>query len=91
MTSFNSQAAILSRLIKPETDDLSPDAARSLLRLRFDESDLSRMDELAARAREGALTEEERSEVENYERVGHLLALLHSKARRALSRVSAAS
>jgi hypothetical protein len=35
----DSDSAILSRLIRPERDDLSPDAARSLLKLEFEEQD----------------------------------------------------
>jgi hypothetical protein len=44
------------------------------------------MDELAAKARAGTLQAEERAEAENYEHVGHLLALMQSKARRSLHR-----
>jgi hypothetical protein len=45
------------------------------------------MDVLAEKARKGALEEEERAEAENYEHVGHLLAMMQSKARRSLKRV----
>ena len=39
---------------------------------------------LAERNQEGALAAEEREELQNYVKAGHLLALLHSKARRSL-------
>jgi hypothetical protein len=42
------------------------------------------MHELAAKAREGTLTPAEQAEINNYERVGYLLGVLHSKARRSL-------
>jgi uncharacterized protein YnzC (UPF0291/DUF896 family) len=42
------------------------------------------MNALAERAREGTLTADEREELENYRRVGHLLGLMQSKARIAL-------
>ncbi len=85
----SSEAAILGRVIRPEEDDLAPEAARSILRLGFLPQDLERMDELAAMARDGALTEADRAEVERYEHVGHLLALLKSKARRSIARANA--
>lgn len=87
----NSEAAILERVIRPEEDDLAPEAARSILRLGFRPRDLERMDELAARAREGTLTEADRAEVASYEHVGHLIALLKSKARRSLSWANASA
>ena len=91
MTPINSEAAILTRVLEPEVDDLSTEAARYLLRLNFRADDLKRMDELAAKSRDGALKFEERAEVENYEHVGHLLALMQSKARRSLNRAGSSS
>lgn len=85
MPTVNSEAAILKRLIEPEKDDLTPDTARYILRLSFRDTDLERMDELAAKARAGTLGEDERAEIENYEHVGHMLALMQSKARRSLA------
>jgi hypothetical protein len=79
-------AAILSRIIRPERDDLSPEAAQSLLRLAFDEQDRAQMHELALRAQHGELTVEEQDEIESYRRIGRLVDLMHSKARRSLKR-----
>jgi uncharacterized protein YnzC (UPF0291/DUF896 family) len=82
-----SDVAILDRLIRPERDDLSAAAAaRDLLKIDFEPGDIERMHELAAKAREGVLTPAERAEIHEYDRVGHVLALLHSKARRSLKR-----
>jgi len=64
--------------------NLPPEAARCILGLRFPERDRKRMDELAAKARHGSLSEQERDEIENYERVGSFLSLLKAKARRSL-------
>jgi uncharacterized protein YnzC (UPF0291/DUF896 family) len=80
------EAAILGRLIRPENDDLTPDAARSILGLDFDEQDRKRMHELALKAQAGALTEAEEAELASYRGVGRLLDLLRSKARRSLKR-----
>ncbi|MFS8068728.1 MAG: hypothetical protein ACMG6S_20400 [Byssovorax sp.] len=86
-----SESAILSRLIRPERDDLSPDAARSLLKLEFDEQDLARMHALTLQAQSGSLTGAELSELDSYRRVGHLLDLMRSKARRSLQGKSSAA
>lgn len=82
--SASSQGEILLRLIVPEKGDLSPDAAHSLLELQFTDDDQQYMDELAAKARQGTLTDAERAELDNYERVNNLLGILKSKARRSL-------
>ncbi len=42
------------------------------------------MRELLAKAKEGTLTANEEVEMDNYERVGHMLSLMKSKARRSL-------
>jgi hypothetical protein len=63
---------------------LTPAAAEGILALGFDQADKDRMHALAAKAREGALTPEEQAEVEAYSRVGSLLGILQSKARRVL-------
>lgn len=81
-----SDAAIMSRLIKPEAEDLSAEAAESLLRLRLDPRDLDRMHELTTKNQDGLLTLDEQAEIDSYRRVGFLLDLMHSKARRSLKR-----
>jgi hypothetical protein len=63
-------------------EDLTPAVARALLKLRFGESDLARMQTLSAKAQAGTLTAEEHNEIEQYERVACTLDILHSKARR---------
>ena len=60
--------------------------ARYILTLGFDAEDQARMSELAERNQEGALASEEQVELQNFVKAGHLLALLHSKARRSLKR-----
>ncbi len=78
------EAAILGRLVVPDEPRLSPAAAEGILALGFDQDDKERMHELAAKARAGTLTAREKAEVEAYSRVGSLLGILHSRARRAL-------
>ena len=81
-----SEAAIFSRLIRPEEDSLTVEAAESLLRIRFDRSDLDRMLELVTKNQEGRLTKSDKAEMENYRRVSFLLDLMHSKAHRSLKK-----
>lgn len=79
------EAAIWTRVIHPD-GEISQEAARTLLKLEFPESDQQRMHELAVKAQEGTLTSEEESAIDNYERVGTMLAILKSKARKILKR-----
>jgi hypothetical protein len=79
-----SEVAILSRVLEPDQPTLPPEAARALLALEFGPADKERMRQLSAKAREGSLTPDEQAETNNYERVGHLLNILRSKARRSL-------
>jgi hypothetical protein len=81
-----SENAILSRLIRAEDGDLAPVLAKYLLTLGFSEQDQDRMNDLTARNENGALSPDERTELTNYVRTSHLLALLQSKARKSLRR-----
>jgi hypothetical protein len=81
-----SEIAIFGRLIQAGKGDLPRGLARYLLTLGFGESDQARMHALAARNQEGAASAAEREELDGYVKAGHLLALLHSKARKSLGR-----
>ena len=63
---------------------MSPTAARALLKLQFTPPDVKRMQDLAAKARLGKLAASERLEIDTFERLGCVLNILHSKARRTL-------
>ncbi len=78
--SRTSIAAIFGRL----WEDLTPELARHVPRLGFSERDKARMHELAARNLEEALGPEELEELDNYIRVGDLLAIVQSRARKLL-------
>ncbi len=78
-------AAVWRRAIRFE-GELSPAAARALLRFGFSERDRAFMDELSAKARAGALTPLEQAELDSFERLGCLLDVIHSQARRALKK-----
>jgi hypothetical protein len=80
------EAAILARVIQAEQDDLSPAAAKALLKFRFTARDRERMHELAIKNQDGALTKEEQRQLDSYRRVGRLLDLLGAVARRSLAK-----
>jgi hypothetical protein len=85
-TKSSSEVAIFGRLIQDQKGDLSRDLARYVLTLGFSGDDQSRMSDLAARNQEATLRGDEQEELHNYVRASHLLALLHSKARKSLKR-----
>lgn len=78
------ETEILSRVVGPENPNFTPEVARSILELRFSPADNERMNELAAKAGQGTLSEEEESELHAYLFVGAMLDLMHSKARLSL-------
>jgi len=79
-----SEAAILSRVIDPDEPQLPAGMARLILCWEFPDADRRRMRELLEKAKASKLTRRERAEAENYERVGHFLSILKSKARTSL-------
>ena len=83
--SINSEAAIFGRLIQADKNNLTPELAQYILHIGFSEKDRDRINELAAKARTGALVGEEQRELDNFNLVGDLLAVWHSQARRVLS------
>jgi hypothetical protein len=82
----NNEAAILSRVIQPNHNDLPAAAARALLKLEFTTDDRERMHELAVKNQAGKLTGTEQHELDGYLRVGRLLDLLAAKARLSLKK-----
>jgi len=79
-------AAYVDRMLDPLSECFTPEVARRLIQLRADPELQARIDELADRCTEGALTDSERREYESYVRVGNLIAILQAKARRFLER-----
>ena len=81
------EVEVWMRILHPE-EEMSPRVARAILGLSFPKNDISRMHELSAKARAGTLTPEEDAQMNNFERVGSILATLKSKARQVLKRSS---
>lgn len=84
MATTDRGAEILTRTIMPEEGNLPIEAARAILRFRLAPADGERVNALAAKARAGTLTPEERAELDEYERITCLLELMQSKARLSL-------
>jgi hypothetical protein len=79
-----SDVALFGRLLAADRGDLAPDLARYILTLDFSSEDKARMHDLAVRNQSGSLPAAEYDDLQSYVKVGHLLALLQSKARKSL-------
>jgi hypothetical protein len=75
----------LERLLEPLAAGLTSEMARYIAEFRADEAVQRRIEELAEKANEGELTDEERQEYEEFVDAGTLIAILQSKARKRLS------
>jgi hypothetical protein len=84
MATTYSEAAIFGRVWDANAGGLTIPVARHILKLGFSEADNLRMHELAEKNREGELTPAELAELDNFVKVGDLLAILQSKARKRL-------
>lgn len=78
------EITIFGRLIESGSGALPPQVAQYILALDFRPEERARMHELAMKAQEGTLTAEDELQIDSYERVGHLLSIWKSKARKAL-------
>jgi len=83
---IETEAEILTRVIGPENPTYTPETARSILQMRFADPDIHRMNELAAKAHQGSLTDSEEKQLHGYLFVGAMLDLMQSKARISLKK-----
>jgi hypothetical protein len=74
----------LDGLLDPLSRCLDAESARRVTKLQVDPAVQSRVDALAERANNGALSEEERAEYEAYINASDFIAILKLKARRHL-------
>jgi hypothetical protein len=77
-------SAIWARIVQPERGTLTPELARTILKLDFGAEDRRRVDILSQKASEGTLAAAERAELEEYIRVNNELMVLQSKVRASL-------
>jgi exopolyphosphatase/pppGpp-phosphohydrolase len=84
------ETGILARVLGNGRGKMSSALARHILTLGFDNDDQNRMADLAERNQVGGLSPHEHAELMEFVRAGHVLALLHSRARQALKSLSKA-
>jgi hypothetical protein len=75
------EGAIPDRLLDPVARCFTPEVAQRIADLRADAPTQARIDELAAKCREGLLTEAERREYGAYVEAIDLIGILQAKAR----------
>ena len=74
-------ASILGCIIEPQSGGFSNEHSRYILSLDFSSEQQARYAELAHKAQDGALTEEEETELDEFVTANALLTILQSKAR----------
>jgi hypothetical protein len=79
------EGAIPDRLLEPVARCFTPEVAQRIADLRADPLTQARIDELAAKCREGMLTNAERREYEAYVEAIDLVGILQAKARAMLA------
>jgi hypothetical protein len=85
------QAVILSRAILPGSAEYSVPMAQYLVDLTLADVDEERMNLLAAKARDGDLSDTEEAEIADYRELGHVLETIKSRARQTLKRAGDAT
>lgn len=75
---------VLDRFLKPFSECLTPEVAQRIVNLQLDSQSQARIDELAAKANEGQLTDEERQEYEEFVEGIDLIGILKARARTVL-------
>jgi hypothetical protein len=79
-----SEVTIFDRVLEPDKATLDVAEAQAILSFDFTQAGKDRMRELLTKAKKGTLTAEEQFEIDDYERVGPMLSLMKSKARRSI-------
>jgi hypothetical protein len=74
----------LEQFLAPLASLLTPEVARALVAFRFDAETQARVAELADKANEGLLSEDERQEYAQLIEMGDLIGILQARARKFL-------
>jgi len=83
-TSTDNEVTILARFLTNGDGPLPKNLARYILRLTISQRDKARMHDLVVRNQNDELTPAEKKEMHDFGKAGDVLAILKSKARRAL-------
>ena len=81
-------ANILDQVLDPFAECLTPDAAERIVAYRVDPETQSRVEELASKANDSSLADEDREEYREFVDAFDLVAILKSRARKFLSRAA---
>ena len=84
ITGSNIEVAILTRVIRPEKDDLPLEQAKALLRLKFEQSDLDRLHDLVVATRTTRCRLPRRTSSKVTSASVLMVDLMHAKARYSL-------
>jgi hypothetical protein len=85
-TTPTTESGVFDGLVFPFDQDLDPQAARSLLRIRFDRQAIKQINQLLRKNQRGTISAEERMVLEKYLRMGKFIDVLQAKARKALKK-----
>jgi hypothetical protein len=77
--------AVLEQLAELDVESISPATARKLLEFQFSAPHHARVKALSHKAQGGTFSPDEQEELDEYIRVGTLLSILQSRARRVLN------
>ncbi len=86
----SSAGNVLDRILDPLTECLTPEVAKKIADLEADVGTQARFDELADKANEGQLSDEERNEYDKFREAFHFLTIVQAKARSLLDRQNGA-
>jgi hypothetical protein len=81
-------SSALERILAPLADCLTPESAEKVARFQVDADTRIRIDELAAKANEGAISDAERAEYLDFVEAMDLIGIFQDKARQILVRRS---
>ena len=84
MDSSETETPLLEGLLEPFGQCLTPEVAQKLVHLRASPTVIARVEELAEKCNDGALTDEEREEYESYVHINDVMTLLKARARQFL-------
>ncbi len=82
------EAEILEEILASKKPSLTPEAARSLLSLKFSREATKQIRRLLRKNNQGRITPEERITLQNYLRVGQFLDLLQARTKLLLAQTS---
>jgi len=89
--SMNPESSVIDRLIDPVGQCLTLEVAQRIASLQADDKLQARVDELADKANAGTLTDDERSQYEQYVSFSQFVTLLQIKARNLVDRTTGAT